>query len=152
MGTGVPHLSLNFLGFLEILSLCLYLQLLFQKFWVSFLMLLFQRNSRSGSLGPVDPISGLLIFSGCSGSGSGWKLSLASWTYQGEWAPGTRGPLQPSTGAGRSASSLPGCSVSEILAISSRSVFCYTTQSHLFQIISVSVWEQMTDCITCLYF
>ena len=30
------------------------------------------------------------------------------------------------------------------LALSSRSFFCYTTQSHLFQTVSVSVWERLT--------
>ena len=63
--------------------------------------------------------------------GCGWRLGLASCTYQGGWAPGTRGPHQPSAGAGRSVTSSPGCSVSEILALSSRSFFCNITHHAL---------------------
>ena len=31
-----------------------------------------------------------------------------------------------------------------LLALGLRSLFCYTTQSHLFQTVSVSVWERLT--------
>ena len=40
----------------------------------------------------------------------------------------------------------------KFLALSLRSFFCLTTLSYLFQIISVTVWEKLKYCFTCLYF
>ena len=50
---------------------------------------------------------------------------------------------QPSTGTG-GVQPLRQDVLIRFLALSSRSFFCYTTQSHLFQTVSVSVWERLT--------
>ena len=50
---------------------------------------------------------------------------------------------QPSAGAG-GVQPLRQDVLIRFLALSSRSFFCYTTQSHLFQTVSVSVWERLT--------
>ena len=88
-------------------------------------------------MGPVVPITGLLIF------GMFWldlgRLSLD----QGGCAPGTRRFHQPSAGTG-GVQPLHQDVLIRFLALSWRSFFCYTTQSHLFQTVSVSVWEQLT--------
>ena len=59
----LSHLSLNFPElFWKFLEVCLHLQHLFLKFWPLF-DAIFLRSTGSGSLGPEDPITGLLIFS-----------------------------------------------------------------------------------------
>ena len=111
------------------------------KFW-SLFDAIFLWCTGSGSLGPVDPITGLLIF-------RMFWLDLA-----GDWVSphgrikevvhqGPEDSHQPSAGAG---GVQPLCQdvLIRLLALSSRSFFCYTTESHLFQTVSVSVWEWLT--------
>ena len=106
------------------------------KFW-SLCDAIFLWCTGSGSLGPVVP-SQDYSSSECSGWIWGDWVSIKEVVHQ-----GPEDSHQPSAGAG-GVQPLRQDVLIRFLALSSRSFFCYTTQSHLFQTVSVSVWERLT--------
>ena len=133
----LSHLSLNFPElFWKFLEMCLHLQHLLWNFGLSVIPFFYD------VLG-VDPLgrwSPSQDYSSLECSGWIWRdwVSIKEVVHQG---PGDS--HQPSTGTG-GVQPLRQDVLIRFLALSLRSFFCYTTQSHLFQTVSVSVWERLT--------
>ena len=133
----LSHLSLNFPElFWKFLEVCLHLQHLLWNFGLSVMPYFYDALGVDpwGRWSPSQDYSS----SECSGWIWGDWVSIKEVVHQG---PGDS--HQPSAGTG-GVQPLRQDVLIRFLALSSRSFFCYTTQSHLFQTVSVSVWERLT--------